>query len=72
MRYRRLGGSGLEVSAIGLGTNNFGGNSRWPFHMGPDEVAALIDTALDVGVNTIDTANAYGAGRSEEFIGRAL
>ncbi len=72
MQYRRLGNSGLEVSAIGLGTNNFGDNSRWPFHMGPDEVAALIDASLDVGVNTIDTANAYGAGRSEEYIGRAL
>jgi aryl-alcohol dehydrogenase-like predicted oxidoreductase len=72
MQYRRLGNSGLEVSAIGLGTNNFGDNSRWPFHMGPDEVQQLIDASLDAGVNTIDTANAYGAGRSEEFIGLAL
>jgi aryl-alcohol dehydrogenase-like predicted oxidoreductase len=72
MQYRRLGNSGLEVSAIGLGTNNFGDNSRWPFHMGPDEVQRLIDASLYAGVNTIDTANAYGAGRSEEFIGLAL
>ncbi len=72
MQYRRLGKSGLEVSAIGLGTNNFGDNSRWPFHMGPKEVAELIDASMDVGVNTIDTANAYGAGRSEEYIGLAL
>jgi aryl-alcohol dehydrogenase-like predicted oxidoreductase len=72
MQYRRLGNSGLEVSAIGLGTNNFGDNSRWPFHMGPKEVADLIDASLDAGVNTIDTANAYGAGRSEEYIGLAL
>lgn len=72
MQYRRLGDSGLEVSAIGLGTNNFGDNSRWPFHMGPDEVATLIHASLDVGVNTLDTANAYGEGRSEEYIGRAL
>ncbi len=72
MQYRRLGDSGLEVSTIGLGTNNFGDNSRWPFHMGPDEVATLIHASLDVGVNTLDTANAYGEGRSEEYIGRAL
>ena len=72
MQYRRLGDSGLEVSAIGLGTNNFGDNSRWPFHMGPDEVATLIHASLDAGVNTLDTANAYGEGRSEEYIGRAL
>ena len=72
MEYRRLGKSGLEVSAIGLGTNNFGDNSRWPFHMGPDESAAVVHAALDAGVNTIDTANAYGAGRSEEYVGRAL
>ena len=72
MQYRRLGDSGLQVSAIGLGTNNFGDNSRWPFHMGPDEVATLIHASLDVGVNTFDTANAYGEGRSEEYIGRAL
>ena len=72
MQYRRLGDSGLEVSAIGLGTNNFGDNSRWPFHMGPEEVATLIHASLDVGVNTFDTANAYGEGRSEEYIGRAL
>ena len=72
MQYRRLGDSGLEVSAIGLGTNNFGDNSRWPFHMGPEEVATLIHASLDAGVNTLDTANAYGEGRSEEYIGRAL
>ena len=72
MQYRRLGDSGLEVSAIGLGTNNFGDNSRWPFHMGPEEVATLIHASLDAGVNTFDTANAYGEGRSEEYIGRAL
>ena len=40
--------------------------------MGPDEVATLIDASLDVGINTFDTANAYGEGRSEEYIGRAL
>ena len=72
MLYRKLGNSGLEVSAIGLGTNNFGDNSRWPFHMGPAEAAELVHASLDVGVNTFDTANAYGKGRSEEYLGMAL
>ena len=72
MEYRKLGRSGLEVSAIGLGTNNFGDNSRWPFHLGQKEASEIIHAALDAGINTIDTANGYGAGKSEEYIGRAL
>lgn len=72
MEYRRLGRSGLEVSAIGLGTNNFGNRDRWPFHMDAESSAAVIDRALDLGINMIDTANAYGDGASEEHIGKAL
>ena len=72
MEYRKLGRSGLEVSVIGLGTNNFGTNERPPFHLGPEIAASVIDRALDVGVNMIDTSNSYGLGKSEEFIGRAL
>ena len=72
MEYRRLGRSGLEVSAIGLGTNNFGTRDKWPFHMDPESAAAVVDKALDLGINMIDTANAYGDGASEEHIGKAL
>lgn len=72
MKYRRLGRSGLEVSAIGLGTNNFGTRRVHPFHKGPEVAAAVIDRALDLGVNLVDTANTYGDGKSEEYIGRAL
>ncbi|MDA1189748.1 MAG: aldo/keto reductase [Chloroflexi bacterium] len=72
MKYRRLGHSGLKVSAIGLGANNFGTAAKWPFHLGQKETSAIIDRTLDVGINFIDTANAYGAGKSEEFIGVAL
>ncbi|MBM4414790.1 MAG: aldo/keto reductase [Chloroflexi bacterium] len=67
MEYRNLGRSGLEVSVVGLGTNNFGGRI--------DEVAtrSVIDACFDEGINFIDTADIYGnRGLSEEYIGRAL
>jgi aryl-alcohol dehydrogenase-like predicted oxidoreductase len=66
MRYRALGRTGVQVSALGLGTNQFGGVV--------DEAGAraLIDRALELGVNFIDTADVYAGGVSEELIGRAL
>jgi len=66
MQYRRVGASGLQVSVIGLGANNFGGRA--------DEAQSIevIHRALDRGVTTIDTADIYSMGRSEEIIGRAL
>ncbi len=66
MEYRRLGRSGLEVSLLGLGTNNFGARCD------EQESARVIDQALDVGATFIDTANRYNAGKSEEHIGKAL
>ena len=66
MDYRQVGRSGLQVSAIGLGTNNFGRRIDY------EGSAAVIDQALDVGINMIDTSNSYGDGHSEEYIGRAL
>lgn len=66
MEYRYLGKSGLKVSAIGLGTNNFGRR------LDADASALVINHALDMGVNMIDTSNSYGDGYSEEYIGRAL
>ena len=66
MDYRQLGNSGLKVSAIGLGGNNFG---WWA-----DEQTSItvVNQALDQGINFIDTADMYDRGRSEEFIGKAL
>ena len=66
MQYRVLGKSGLKVSELGLGANNFG---WWA-----DEQAsiAVINHALDLGINYIDTADMYDRGRSEEFVGKAL
>ena len=66
MEYRQLGASGLQVSAVGLGANNFGGR------LDSRKTEAVVHTALDAGVNLIDTSNSYGNGHSEEFIGRAL
>lgn len=66
MQYRSLGTSGLRVSAIGLGTNQFGGK------VDADGVERIIGRALDLGINFIDTADMYTGGRSEETIGRAL
>ncbi|MBI4304716.1 MAG: aldo/keto reductase [Chloroflexi bacterium] len=66
MRYRHLGNSGLEVSEIGLGTNNFGGR------MDAAQAAAVIDRAIELGINMIDTANIYSKGLSEQYIGRAI
>ena len=66
MQYRRLGNSGLQVSVIGLGTNQFGGKVEQA------GVNSIIDGCLDLGINFIDTANMYQSGRSEETLGVAL
>lgn len=66
MKYRKLGNSGLEVSVVGLGTNNFGGRLDY------DKTDRVISQALDTGINLIDTSNSYGDALSEEYIGRSL
>jgi 1-deoxyxylulose-5-phosphate synthase len=76
MEYRRLGSTGLRISRLGLGCGNFGGIGSAPafFGMGESEAeaCALMDRAFDAGINFFDTANAYGGGRSEAYIGRWL
>ena len=66
MEYRSLGRTGVQVSALCLGCMNFG--SPTP----EDESLAMIDAALDQGVNFLDTANVYNRGLSEEIVGKAL
>jgi aryl-alcohol dehydrogenase-like predicted oxidoreductase len=69
MKYRTLGKTGLRVSVIGLGTMVHAG------HFGPmkdSESLGAIETALELGVNFIDTSDAYGAGYSETLLGNAL
>ena len=66
MKMRRLGASGLKVSEVGLGCNNFG--------MRIDQAATqgVVDAAIEAGVTLFDTADIYGGTRSEEFLGKAL
>ena len=66
MEYRRLGRSGLLVSAVGLGTNNFGTRL--------DEAGTrrVLDQALELGITFVDTADSYGRGASEALIGKLL
>lgn len=66
MDMRRLGTDGPELSIVGLGCNNFG------MRLELDESKAVLDAALEAGINHLDTAEMYGEGRSEEFIGSAL
>lgn len=66
MRYRPLGNSGLLVSVVGLGCNNFG--SR----LGRDATRAVVDAAIEVGITLFDTADTYGGGDSETFLGEVL
>lgn len=74
MQTRPLGASGLELTTVGLGTWAIGGG-EWMFGWGAQdehEAVAAIHRAVDLGVNWVDTAPVYGAGRSEELVGRAL
>lgn len=67
MEYRRLGGSGLKVSAVGLGCNNFG------MRCDAEQTRAVVHKALDLGVTLFDTADVYGGrGTSETLLGKAL
>ena len=67
MEKRRLGQSNLEVSAVGVGCNNFGGRTDFA------GTRAVVHRALDLGVTLFDTADVYGnKGKSEEFLGEAF
>jgi aryl-alcohol dehydrogenase-like predicted oxidoreductase len=66
VEYRQLGNSGVRVSAIGLGANQFGGK------VDQQGVNTIVAGALDQGINFIDTADVYAQGRSEETLGVAL
>jgi aryl-alcohol dehydrogenase-like predicted oxidoreductase len=68
MEYRQLGGSGLVVSVVGLGCNNFGGR------IDADQTNAVVAAAVDAGITLFDTADVYGGepGQSEALLGKAL
>ena len=68
MQYRTLGRTGIQVSALALGAMNFGKIGRTT----QEDATAIVDTALEAGINLIDTADFYSAGESEELVGKAI
>jgi aryl-alcohol dehydrogenase-like predicted oxidoreductase len=74
LKTNQLGDTGLEITRVGFGAWAIGGGG-WEFGWGPqqdEQSIAAIQRALELGINWIDTAAAYGFGRSEEVVGRAL
>ena len=72
MQYVNLGRSGLKVSRICLGTMSFGTPEWQPWTISEAASCAIVERALDLGINFFDTADVYSQGRSEEILGRAL
>ena len=72
MQYRRLGKSGPEVSVIGLGGTTFGQHATFTHYSDQAASSVIIGRAHDLGINLIDTADMYGDGVSESFIGKAI
>jgi aryl-alcohol dehydrogenase-like predicted oxidoreductase len=76
VEQRALGRSGVAVSRLVLGCGNFGGvgSAPWLFGRGTsrEDALRLLDAAWELGITTLDTADAYGGGRSEEYIGAWL
>lgn len=70
MKFRRLGKTELNVSVIGIGTWQFGG--EWGLEFTQDEVDAILDKGQELGINLIDTAECYGDHLSESFIGNYI
>ncbi|MFF1611528.1 aldo/keto reductase [Amycolatopsis sp. NPDC058278] len=68
MQYRTLGRTGVQVSTLALGAMNFGAIGR----VTQDEATAIVDAALEAGINLVDTADMYGQGESETIVGRAI
>ncbi|RLP94581.1 aldo/keto reductase [Micromonospora sp. CV4] len=68
MQYRTLGRTGVQVSSLALGAMNFGRIGQTT----QDEATAIVDAALEAGINLVDTADMYGQGESEEMVGRAI
>ncbi|MBD3276410.1 MAG: aldo/keto reductase [Candidatus Marinimicrobia bacterium] len=71
MKYRKLGNSGLIVSAVGLGTMQFGKGMNMG-NLGQKDTDEMIHLALDHGINYIDTADVYSQGESEKLVGKSI
>ena len=66
MNYKLFGRTGIYISPLILGCMMFGQKTNYK------DSAAIIDKSIDLGINFLDTANVYGNGASEEFVGKAL
>ncbi|MFI5694817.1 aldo/keto reductase [Kribbella sp. NPDC051586] len=72
MQYRRLGGTGLKVSRVALGCMSFGDRGFHQWTLDEEAAQPFFQQAVELGVTFWDTANVYGLGSSEEFVGRAI
>lgn len=73
MKYQKLGKTDLNASVVAMGAWGIGGGTVWPdMALGVRDVENLLDAAIDLGVNYIDTAPVYGTGVSEDLLGKAL
>jgi aryl-alcohol dehydrogenase-like predicted oxidoreductase len=75
MEYRQLGGSGLIVPVLTLGTGTFGGGGDFFRHwgtVGVPEATRLVGISLDAGLNMFDSADVYSNGLAEEILGKAI
>ena len=70
MKYRTLGSTGIEVSVVGVGTWQFGG--EWGHDYTESEASDILAAAKDTGINLIDTAECYGDHLSEELVGKTI
>lgn len=72
MEYRQLGGSGLKVPILSLGTASFGGSNEFFQAFGGLDVAQatrLVDICIEAGANMFDSSNTYSGGQAEEILG---
>jgi aryl-alcohol dehydrogenase-like predicted oxidoreductase len=75
LKTKFLGQSELKITRVGIGTAPIGSTPEWQIYWGPqdeNEAIRAIQTALDLGVNWIDTAPFYGWGRAEQIVGQAI
>lgn len=73
MKYQKLGKTDLNASVVAMGAWGIGGGTVWPdMALTVKDVERLLDAAIDLGVNYIDTAPVYGTGVSEDLLGKAL